>query len=70
MNFFDECYLKAKFKILNLVSDLKDGQASVGACPTQNNSTKKDYKPKYRDEELVKLTPLTEVCEQEITRVI
>lgn len=49
----------------------EDVQASAGVCPTQNNSKKKkDYKPKYSDQELLKLTPLTEVCEQEITRVI
>lgn len=53
----------------------EDAQASVGQAPTpQNkeadNSKKKDYKPKYSDQELLKLTPLTEVCEQEISRVI
>ena len=48
----------------------EDAQASAGTSPTQNDSKKKDYKPKYSDQELLKLTPLTEVCEQEITRVI
>lgn len=53
----------------------EDAQASVGQAPTpQNkeadNSKKKDYKPKYSDQELLKLTPLTEVCEQEFSRVI
>ena len=49
----------------------EDAQASAGACPTQKKkTTKKDYKPKYSDQELLKLTPVTEVCEQEISRVI
>ena len=48
----------------------EDVQASAGTSPTQNNSKKKDYKPKYSDEELLKLTPVTEGCEQEIARAI